>query len=123
MLATCTARRPSTAPSALMTCHLRWSRLTFGRCVFISNPDQKRGKTSKEGTQVNTVFRRIRLFFGKHPIKSPASVEMSLLQSVLRTPNRRIGLITLLIIGIDQFTKNIVLQFLGYAQEKVVVDG
>ena len=48
---------------------------------------------------------------------------MSLLQSVLRTPNRRIGLIALLIIGIDQLTKNIVLQFLGYAQEKVVVDG
>jgi signal peptidase II len=48
---------------------------------------------------------------------------MSLLQSVLRTPNRRIGLIALLIIGIDQLTKKIVLQFLGYAQEKVVVDG
>jgi signal peptidase II len=48
---------------------------------------------------------------------------MSLLQSVLRTPNRRIGLIALFIIGIDQLTKKIVLQFLGYAQEKVVVDG
>ena len=48
---------------------------------------------------------------------------MSLLQSVLRTPNRRIGLIALLIIGIDQLTKKIVLEFLGYAQEKVVVDG
>lgn len=48
---------------------------------------------------------------------------MSLLQSVLRTPNRRIGLIALLIIGVDQLTKKIVLQFLGYAQEKVVVDG
>jgi len=48
---------------------------------------------------------------------------MSLLQSVLRTPNRRIGLIALFIIGIDQLTKKIVLEFLGYAQEKVVVDG
>src|SRR6266849_645768 len=34
-LATCTASRPSTAPSASMTCHLRWSRFTFGRYVFI----------------------------------------------------------------------------------------
>jgi len=48
---------------------------------------------------------------------------MSLLQSLLRTPNRRIGLIALLIVGIDQLSKKIVLQFLGYAQEKVVVDG
>jgi len=63
------------------------------------------------------------LFFACHRLKTPPSVEMSLLQSLLRTPNRRIGLIALLIVGIDQLSKKIVLQFLGYAQEKVVVDG
>ena len=34
--ATCTASRPSTAPSASMTCHLRWSKFTFGKYVFIT---------------------------------------------------------------------------------------
>ena len=63
------------------------------------------------------------MFFACHRLKTPPSVEMSLLQSLLRTPNRRIGLIALLIVGIDQLSKKIVLQFLGYAQEKVVVDG
>ncbi len=48
---------------------------------------------------------------------------MSLLNSILRTPNRRIGLVALLIIGLDQLTKAIVLRFLGYTQEKIVVDG
>ena len=42
---------------------------------------------------------------------------------MLRTPNRRIGLIALLVIGLDQLTKGLVLRFLGYAQEKVVIDG
>lgn len=50
-------------------------------------------------------------------------METSLIQSALRTPNRRIGIIALFIIGLDQITKTIVLKFLGYAQEKVVVDG
>src|SRR5579859_5847919 len=48
---------------------------------------------------------------------------MSLMSSLWRTPNRRIGLIALFIIGLDQLTKTIVLRFLGYAQEKVVIDG
>ncbi len=45
------------------------------------------------------------------------------MHEVLRTPNRRIGLIALLIIVLDQLTKTLVLKFLGYAQEKVVVEG
>src|SRR5579859_5194345 len=56
IFATWAARRPRTAPSALMTCHLRWSKFTVGRCVFISNPEQKREETSKQKLQVNSVF-------------------------------------------------------------------
>ena len=48
---------------------------------------------------------------------------MSLLNSILRTPNRRIAAIGLLVIGLDQLTKQIVLRLLGYAQEKVVIEG
>src|SRR5438445_10141051 len=42
---------------------------------------------------------------------------------LLKTHNRRIAIIGLLVIGLDQLTKQIVLRFLGYAQEKVVIEG
>src|SRR5438067_8605749 len=45
------------------------------------------------------------------------------LNSILRTPNRRIAAIGLLVIALDQVTKQIVLHVLGYAQEKVVIPG
>jgi len=48
---------------------------------------------------------------------------MSPLNSLLRTPNRRIALIAVLVIALDQLTKQIVLRFLGYAQERVVIEG
>jgi len=48
---------------------------------------------------------------------------MTPLNSLLRTPNRRIALIAVLVIWLDQVTKHIVLRFLGYAQEKVVIEG
>ena len=48
---------------------------------------------------------------------------MSPLNSLLRTPNRRIALIALLVIALDQFTKQIVLRLLSYAKEKVVIEG
>jgi signal peptidase II len=48
---------------------------------------------------------------------------MSPFNSLLRTPNRRIALIALLVIALDQLTKQIVLRLLGYAQEKVVIEG
>lgn len=48
---------------------------------------------------------------------------MSLLNPLLRTPNRRIALVALLVVALDQTTKEIVLRFLGYAQEKVVIPG
>jgi signal peptidase II len=63
------------------------------------------------------------LFFVEHAIKSPPSVETGLLNAVLRTPNRRIGLVALAIVGLDQLTKLLVLEFLGYTQEKVVIEG
>jgi hypothetical protein len=46
MSATCSARRPSTTPSASMTCHLRWSKSTFGKYVFISKPNKGTWKLS-----------------------------------------------------------------------------
>lgn len=42
---------------------------------------------------------------------------------MLKSPNRRIALIALAVLAVDQLTKALVLQFLGYAEEKVVVDG
>jgi signal peptidase II len=50
---------------------------------------------------------------------------MSFWDSILRRPNRRIATIALLVIVLDQFTKQLVLRFLGGwpTQEKIVVDG
>ena len=49
---------------------------------------------------------------------------MSSWDSILRRPNRRIATIALLVIALDQFTKQLVLRFLGApAQEKIVVEG
>ena len=42
---------------------------------------------------------------------------------VLRTPNQRVALIAGLVIILDQLTKQIVLRSLGYAQERIVIDG
>src|SRR6267378_503772 len=56
MFATCAANRPNTAPLASITCHLRWSKFTFGKCVFISNPNQRKSETIKEMVQVNSLL-------------------------------------------------------------------
>src|SRR2546428_11991715 len=55
MLATCAANRPSTAPLASITCHLRWSKFTFGKCVFIQIPIKGRLKLPKKRSK-STVF-------------------------------------------------------------------
>jgi signal peptidase II len=47
---------------------------------------------------------------------------MSPSNPLLRTPNRRIALIALLVVALDQFTKQLVLRYLHYAHEKVVID-
>jgi signal peptidase II len=43
--------------------------------------------------------------------------------SILGTPNRRVAAVAVLIILLDQLTKQLVLRYLGYAQERVIVDG
>jgi signal peptidase II len=48
---------------------------------------------------------------------------MNPLNSLLRTPNRRIALIAVLVVALDQFTKQMVLRFLGPEQAKVVIEG
>jgi signal peptidase II len=48
---------------------------------------------------------------------------MSPLNSLVGTPNRRIALIAVLVVALDQFTKLLVLRFLGYAQEKIIIPG
>src|SRR5437867_534703 len=48
---------------------------------------------------------------------------MSVLPSVLEPPNRRIALLALGVVALDQLTKQIVLRFLGNGQDKIVVDG
>ena len=42
---------------------------------------------------------------------------------MIRTPNRRIVLVALVVLAFDQLTKLAVLKYLGYAQERVVVPG
>jgi signal peptidase II len=63
------------------------------------------------------------LFFVEHAIKSAARVENSLLNAILRGTNPRIGLVALAVVALDQFTKLLVLKYLGYAQEKIIIDG
>jgi signal peptidase II len=48
---------------------------------------------------------------------------MSLLASIFRTANRRIGGIALLVVALDQLTKLLVRHCLGTMDEKIVVDG
>jgi signal peptidase II len=43
--------------------------------------------------------------------------------AMLRTPNRRIAVIALLVVALDQITKQIVLHSLGNNGEKVVIEG
>jgi signal peptidase II len=63
------------------------------------------------------------LSFNGHPLKYPPDLGMRLLASILRTPNRRIVGIALLVVALDQLTKLLVRQFLGTMDEKVIVDG
>jgi signal peptidase II len=59
----------------------------------------------------------------EYTLRSAPRVETGLLSAMLRTPNRRIGLMALAVVGLDQLTKLLVLKFLGYTQEKVIIDG
>lgn len=48
---------------------------------------------------------------------------MELVKTLLHSPGRRIAAIALGILLLDQLTKAVVLNFLGYAQEKIVIEG
>lgn len=48
---------------------------------------------------------------------------MSFVSALLRTANGRIATLAIAVVGLDQLTKQLVLSFLGYSEEKVVVDG
>jgi signal peptidase II len=48
---------------------------------------------------------------------------MQLVKTLLCSPGRRIAAIALGVLAFDQLTKAIVLKTLGYAQEKVIIDG
>src|SRR5437016_1215312 len=61
--------------------------------------------------------------FVQATIKSPVAFGMTPLNFLVRTPNRRIAMIALSVVVLDQLTKHIVIRFLGYTQEKIVVDG
>jgi signal peptidase II len=60
---------------------------------------------------------------GGDPLNQLAIHQMSLIREMLRTPNRRVAAIALLVVALDQMTKQIVLRFLGYSQEKIVIEG
>lgn len=48
---------------------------------------------------------------------------MGVVATILKTPNRRIAVIALVVFMLDQFTKFLVLQFLERGQERVVIEG
>lgn len=48
---------------------------------------------------------------------------MRALKELLSTPSRRIAAIAVAVVAFDQLTKLLVLRFLGYAEEKVVIEG
>lgn len=63
------------------------------------------------------------LSFMDQRLKSAPIADQKPSNVLVRTPNRRIALIALLVVALDQLTKQIVLRLLGYAQEKVVLQG
>ena len=48
---------------------------------------------------------------------------MNFVRSLFASRNRRIAVVALAVLALDQLTKAIVLQFLGKGQERVVIDG
>lgn len=48
---------------------------------------------------------------------------MGVVATILKTPNRRIAVIALVVFILDQFTKFLVLQFLHKGQERVIIEG
>jgi signal peptidase II len=63
------------------------------------------------------------LFFMEASGKSAGGMEKRPFEVVLQASNRRIALIALAVVILDQVTKQLVLRFLSGGQEKVVIDG
>jgi signal peptidase II len=81
-------------------------------------------ENSKRSGQVNRLFDCFTLSFAGLQIKSGAISGMRPLNSLLRTPNRRIALIAVLVVALDQVTKQMVLRLLPQPrQERVVIEG
>jgi len=53
----------------------------------------------------------------------PQLFVMGVAATILKTPNRRIAAVALVVFVLDQVTKYFVLQFLGKGQERVIIDG
>src|SRR2546421_11892650 len=71
-----------------------------------------------------TFLQQNELCFTAGRLKSaPDNRSMNQLNFMVRTPNRRVAVIALGVIALDQLTKQLVLHSLGYAQEKIVVEG
>jgi signal peptidase II len=58
-----------------------------------------------------------------YPLKYAPSFGMRFFTSLSRASNATIAIIILLVVALDQLTKQIVLSFLGYTQEKIILDG
>jgi signal peptidase II len=86
------------------------------------NRTARTGAEGRGAVDISVVRWENALSFAEHAIKTPASVE-NLFSAMLRTPNRRIGLVAVAVIALDQLTKLLVLKFLGYTQEKIIIDG
>jgi signal peptidase II len=107
------------------------SQILIKRGVKLSNPPPKstgfsefaRFFASRLALDKTACLSQNALFFVDYSIKSSAIAEMSPLSVILRTPNRRIVVIALLVVALDQLTKLLVLRLIGYAQEKVVLEG
>lgn len=58
-----------------------------------------------------------------YPLKYAPNFGMRFISSLSRASNASIAVIVLLVVALDQLTKQIVLRFLGYAQEKIIWEG
>jgi len=57
------------------------------------------------------------------PANSTLTTVMGSIHTLLRTPNRRIAALALLVFALDQITKLFVLRLLGQGDERVIIDG
>ena len=112
MSATCTAKRPRTAPSASMTCHLRSSKFTFGKYVFIQIPTKGRRRYQMSDSKSIARFRWISVGqMGQVPLPNGSGesrTNESTTNGLIALPEhdqRRIAVVAGVVYGFDQLTK------------------